>query len=88
MEPVHLDSVHDALEIVPPAFGIRFINGMAYAFVHPCAMKVAVSWFVENRGLEFGTILDSLTVGSALPSLAVSLTSLSCRNGVVVTSGV
>merc|ERR1740138_85094 len=46
------------------AFFIRFVNGMAYAFVYPCAMKVAASWFVLDRGLAFGTILGSVTVGS------------------------
>ena len=50
------------------AFALRFLNGMAYALVYPCAMKIASQWFVRGRGVAFGVVLGALTVGSALPS--------------------
>jgi MFS family permease len=67
-------------------FLLRFVNGMAYAFVYPCAMKIASSWFVKDRGLAFGTVLGTLTVGSALPSLVIAFGGLTWQQVIVATS--
>ncbi|WP_254897403.1 MFS transporter [Amycolatopsis sp. Hca4] len=55
------------------AVPLRFATGFALAGVYPVGMKVVVSWFPRRRGIALGVLLGALTVGSALPSLLVTL---------------
>jgi MFS family permease len=68
------------------AFVLRFVNGVAYALVYPCAMKIASAWFVQDRGLAFGVVLGTLTIGSALPSLVIAFGGLSWQQVIITTS--
>lgn len=52
-----------------PAIGLRFLTGVALAGVYPPGMKIVAGWFRRGRGLAIGTLVGSLTVGSALPHL-------------------
>jgi sugar phosphate permease len=48
---------------------LRFLTGALQAGVYPPAMKLASSWFRQNRGLAVGTVIGALTVGTASPHL-------------------
>ncbi len=54
------------------ALVLRFLTGLCLAGVYPPAMKMAATWFREDRGLAIGTIVGALTVGKAVPYLVRS----------------
>jgi MFS family permease len=45
----------------------RFITGLMLAGAYPPGMKLAASWFVEERGFAVGSLVGALTFGTALP---------------------
>lgn len=47
----------------------RIVTGMGLAAVYPPAMKMAATWFKEERGLAIGVVVGALTVGKAFPYL-------------------
>jgi len=47
----------------------RVLTGMALAGVYPPAMKMAATWFREDRGLAIGAVVGALTFGKAIPYL-------------------
>jgi MFS family permease len=47
----------------------RFVVGLLLAGAYPPGMKLAASWFVEERGLAVGSLVGALTFGTALPHL-------------------
>ena len=48
---------------------LRFLTGFFLAGVYPTGMKLAATWFKENRGFAIGLIVAALTLGSGLPYL-------------------
>jgi MFS family permease len=48
---------------------LRFLTGFCLAGVYPPAMKMAATWFREQRGFAIGVIVGALTVGKATPYL-------------------
>jgi MFS family permease len=62
-----------ALLIWVDGFGVvlasRFLTGLMLAGAYPPGMKLAASWFVEERGLAVGSLVGALTFGTALPHL-------------------
>ena len=58
-----------AVDGYPAALALRFLTGFALAGVYPPAMKMAATWFREERGLAIGVVVGALTVGKALPYL-------------------
>jgi MFS family permease len=55
------------------ALACRFWTGFFLAGVYPPAMKMAATWFRQDRGLAIGIIVASLTVGKAIPYLIRSV---------------
>ena len=51
------------------ALALRFFTGFFLAGVYPPGMKMAATWFREERGLAIGTVVGALTVGKAMPYL-------------------
>ncbi|MGH7584375.1 MAG: MFS transporter [Gemmatimonadales bacterium] len=47
----------------------RALTGVALAGVYPPAMKMAATWFREDRGLAIGVVVGALTFGKAIPYL-------------------
>ena len=47
----------------------RFMTGFFLAGVYPVGMKLAASWFLEDRGFALGVMVGALTLGSGLPYL-------------------
>ena len=64
----------------------RFITGLAMAGAYPPGMKLAASWFVEDRGLAVGSLVGALTLGGALPHLFNGLGGLDWRPAIAATS--
>jgi len=52
---------------------LRFITGVALAWIYPPGMKIAASWFTRQRGAALGIVVGALTVGSAFPHLLRSV---------------
>lgn len=52
---------------------LRFLTGVAMAFIYPPGMKAAATWFKRGRGLGLGAMVGALCVGSALPHLIVGV---------------
>ncbi|HYC33039.1 MAG TPA: MFS transporter [Gemmatimonadales bacterium] len=52
-----------------PALACRFLTGFFLAGVYPPAMKMAATWFRQDRGFAIGVVVASLTVGKAIPYL-------------------
>jgi MFS family permease len=48
---------------------LRFMTGVALAWVYPPGMKMTAGWFLERRGWALGVVVGALTIGSALPHL-------------------
>jgi MFS family permease len=65
------------------ALVFRFLTGLCLAGVYPPAMKMAATWFREDRGLAIGAIVGALTVGKAVPYLVRSA-DVSSVNAVLV----
>lgn len=53
----------------PVAVLSRVLTGVALAGVYPPAMKMAATWFRDERGLAIGTVVGALAVGKAMPYL-------------------
>ncbi len=70
----------------PGALVCRFLTGFFLAGVYPPAMKMAATWFREDRGLAIGAIVASLTVGKAIPYLVRSAEAGSVRTVVLAAS--
>jgi len=51
----------------------RVLTGFFLAGVYPVGMKLAASWFLEDRGFALGVMVGALTLGSGLPYLLVIL---------------
>jgi MFS family permease len=51
------------------ALPFRVLTGVAQAAAYPVALKLVAGWFRRERGLATGTIIGSLTLGTALPLL-------------------
>jgi MFS family permease len=49
--------------------GARAATGFFLAGVYPPAMKMAATWFREQRGMAIGAVVGALTVGKAAPFL-------------------
>jgi len=47
----------------------RVLTGFFLAGVYPVGMKLAASWFREDRGFALGVMVGALTLGSGLPYL-------------------
>ena len=47
----------------------RVLTGFFLAGVYPVGMKLAASWFLEDRGFALGVMVGALTLGSGLPYL-------------------
>jgi len=45
----------------------RVLTGFFLAGVYPVGMKLAASWFLEDRGFALGVMVGALTLGSGLP---------------------
>ncbi len=64
----------------------RFLTGLMLAGAYPPGMKLAASWFVEDRGLAVGSLVGALTFGTALPHLFNYLGGLAWPPVIVATS--
>ncbi|MEO5800328.1 MAG: MFS transporter [Gemmatimonadales bacterium] len=53
----------------PMAIASRIATGIGLAGVYPPAMKMAATWFRQERGLAIGVVVGALTVGKAFPYL-------------------
>lgn len=62
-----------AVETPLPALSLRFVTGIALAFVYPSGMKIMAGWFTRSRGMALGVLVGALTVGSASPHLVLGL---------------
>lgn len=51
------------------AIASRVLTGIGLAGVYPPAMKMAATWFRDERGLAIGVVVGSLTLGKAFPYL-------------------
>jgi MFS family permease len=51
------------------AVPLRFLTGVCLAGVYPVGLKLASSWFLEQRGFALGVLVGALTLGSTLPQL-------------------
>lgn len=62
-----------ALLVVPVggvvAIALRFAAGALMAGIWPVAMKIAVGWSTQNRGLLMGTLVAALVAGQSVPYL-------------------
>jgi MFS family permease len=55
--------------IFPVVAFSRFLTGFFLAGVYPIGMKLATTWFLEDRGFAIGVIIAALTAGSGVPYL-------------------
>ena len=69
------------------AVPLRFLTGMALAGVYPPGLKLMASWFSRGRGFALGVLVGALTLGSAVPQLVNSFSSLPWRAALLVASG-
>ena len=65
----------------------RFLTGFFLAGVYPVGMKLAASWFQEDRGLALGVMVGALTLGSGLPYLIGMLGFPGWRGTMLASSG-
>ncbi|PYM59378.1 MAG: MFS transporter [Candidatus Rokuibacteriota bacterium] len=83
-------AVNAALLVVvdswPGVLTCRVLTGVAMAGAYPPGMKLAASWFVEERGLAVGSLVGALTLGAAVPHLLNYLGGLAWRPVIGVTS--
>jgi MFS family permease len=68
------------------ALACRFVTGVCLAGVYPPAMKMAATWFRNDRGLAIGVIVGSLTIGKAAPYLVRSMETSGVRAVVLAAS--
>lgn len=69
------------------ALPLRFLTGMALAWIYPTGVKLMASWYATGRGLAVGILVGALTLGSAAPQLVNGLGTLAWR-GVLLTTSV
>ena len=69
-----------------PALVLRLLTGFFLAGVYPPAMKMASTWFREERGLAIGVIVGALTVGKATPYLVRAIPHVGVRPVVLTAS--
>jgi MFS family permease len=65
----------------------RVLTGFFLAGVYPVGMKLAASWFLEDRGFALGVMVGALTLGSGLPYLLGVLGFPGWRVALLVSSG-
>lgn len=65
----------------------RFLAGACLAGVYPPAMKMAATWFRDQRGLAVGTVVGALTVGKAGPYLLTAWPGANVRTITLLSSG-
>jgi MFS family permease len=65
----------------------RVFTGFFLAGVYPVGMKLAASWFLEDRGFALGVMVGALTLGSGLPYLLGVLGLPGWRMTLLVASG-
>ena len=68
------------------AIVLRFMTGICMAGIYPSALKLVATWSLRNRGVVFGAIIGSLTIGSALPHLITAGGGVSWCSVIVLTS--
>jgi MFS family permease len=74
------------IDSLPAVLVCRFVTGLAMAGTYPPGMKLAASWFVQDRGLAVGTLVGALTFGAAVPHLVNFLGGLAWTVVIVATS--
>jgi MFS family permease len=57
------------MDSLPLVLLCRFITGLAMAGTYPPAIKLAVRWFVHDRGFAVGSLIGAITFGAAAPHL-------------------
>ncbi|MES2125555.1 MAG: MFS transporter [Gemmatimonadota bacterium] len=70
----------------PVAIASRVLTGVGLAGVYPPAMKMAATWFREERGLAIGVVVGALTVGKAFPYLLEGAGHLPLATAVLIPS--
>ena len=78
-----------AVLIAPGAatlIGLRFLTGVALAFVYPPGMKIAAGWFRDGRGLALGLLIGALTLGKAFPHLLSAIFGVAWRGPMLLAS--
>jgi MFS family permease len=75
------------IDSLPTVLACRFLTGLAMAGAYPPGMKLAASWFAQDRGLAVGSLVGALTLGAAAPHLVNFLGGLVWRPVIVATSG-
>ncbi len=65
----------------------RATTGFFLAGVYPVGMKLASSWFLEDRGYALGVMVGALTLGSGLPYLIKLMNFPGWRITLLVASG-
>jgi MFS family permease len=65
----------------------RILTGFFLAGVYPVGMKLAASWFLEDRGFALGVMVGALTLGSGLPYMMGVLGNPSWRVTLLASSG-
>lgn len=70
----------------PVAIASRILTGVGLAGVYPPAMKMAATWFREERGLAIGVVVGALTVGKAFPYLLEGAGHLPLATAVLIPS--
>ena len=65
---------------------LRFLTGVALAFVYPPGMKLAAGWFRERRGLALGVLIGALTLGKAFPHLLTAIYGSAWRQPMLLAS--
>jgi MFS family permease len=69
------------------AMGLRFVTGLALAWVYPPGMKIATGWIAHRRGTALGILVGALTLGTALPhGLAAFSADIAWRSAIQVSS--
>ena len=74
------------IDSFPVVMACRALTGLMLAGAYPPGMKLAASWFVEDRGLAVGSLVGALTFGTALPHLFNVLGGLAWPPVIVATS--
>lgn len=68
------------------AIALRLVTGIFMAGIYPPVLKLVATWSLRNRGLAFGAVIGSLTIGSALPHLINASGSISWHWVIAMTS--
>jgi MFS family permease len=69
------------------AIALRFVTGVALAWVYPPGMKIATGWIAHRRGTALGIVVGALTLGTAFPHyLAAMSADIGWRAAIQVSS--